>query len=134
MNTKQVMDKVRFSSQELMRKQPENNQKQTRSQTSAQQQPPENQPVNNNTLSRRQSETLETSTGTLAGSGAPTGISEYTDIFLYKHMHTMRLPHEIIYVWISDVIVAVILYIECMHTVSSTRLDETVAALGSSNI
>ena len=49
-------------------------------------------------------------------------------------MHTLRLPHEIIYVWISDVIVAVILYIECLHTVSSTRLDETVAALGSSNI
>ena len=58
----------------------------------------------------------------------------YTNIFLYKHMHTLRLPHEIIYVWISDVIVAVILYIECLHTVSSTRLDETVAALGSSNI
>ena len=49
-------------------------------------------------------------------------------------MHTLRLPHEIIYVWLSDVIVVVILSKECLHTVSSTRLDETVAALGSSNI
>ena len=32
-------------------------------------------------------------------------------------MHILKLTHEIIYVWISDVIVAVILYIECLHTV-----------------
>ena len=85
------MDKVRFSSQELIRKQPENNQKRTRSQTRAQQQPPKNQPVNNNTPSRKQSETLETSTGSLAGPGAPTGISEASH---GQYIHFRRLPIE----------------------------------------